>query len=85
MTSVVAGARSDRLHMDARRPIDGRVKSSDARLIQRCAVGEFECVPLADVTCDGDVNSSDARIIQRFSVGEFEESALFCEELASCP
>ena len=64
---------------------NGSVNTSDARLIQRCAVGNFECVALADVTCDGDVNSSDARIIQRFSVGEFDETALSCEELAPCP
>jgi hypothetical protein len=65
---------------------DGRVNTTDARLIQRCAVGEFACADLADVTCDGRVNTTDARIIQRFAVGQFGKEALTCAELlGACP
>lgn len=63
---------------------NGEVNTTDARLVQRCSVGEFACVALADVDCNGDINTTDARLIQRFSVGEFDETALSCAELAPC-
>lgn len=58
---------------------DGTVNSVDARLIQRCAVGLFDCPELCDVTGDGVCNSVDARLVQRFSVGMIDSEALRCD------
>jgi hypothetical protein len=64
---------------------DGRVNTTDARLIQRCAVGEFACAELCDVTNDGKCNTTDARIIQRFAVGQFGKEALICAQVLGPP
>jgi hypothetical protein len=60
---------------------DGRVNTTDARLIQRCAVGQLPCGGLCDVTSDGACNTTDARIVQRFAVGQFGKNTLRCAEL----
>ncbi|MEM7084459.1 MAG: FG-GAP-like repeat-containing protein [Pseudomonadota bacterium] len=57
---------------------NGIVNTNDARIIQRCVVGEFECPMTCDVTGHGDCNTNDARLIQRFSVGGIPGSALSC-------
>lgn len=57
---------------------DGLVNTTDARLIQRCAVGHFPCVELCDVNGDGVCNTTDARIIQRHAVGQIGEETLRC-------
>jgi hypothetical protein len=59
---------------------DGRVNTTDARLIQRCAIGEFECTGLCDVTGEGACNTTDARLTQRFVVGELTKQDLQCLE-----
>jgi hypothetical protein len=64
---------------------DGRVNTTDARLIQRCAVGQIPCATLCDVTNDGQCNTTDARIIQRFAVGQFGKDALRCVEVLGSP
>jgi hypothetical protein len=64
---------------------DGHVNTTDARLIQRCAVGQIPCATLCDVTNDGQCNTTDARIIQRFAVGQFGKYALVCAELLGPP
>lgn len=62
---------------------DGFVNTVDARLIQRCAVGQVLpgiCDnPLCDATGEGDCNTIDARLVQRFSVGELTKDDLHCE------
>ena len=57
---------------------DGLVNTIDARLIQRCSVGEFSCADLCDVTDDGICNTIDARLIQRLAVGELTKQDLSC-------
>ena len=52
----------------------------DARLIQRCAVGELPCADLCDVTGEGDCNTVDARLIQRLAVGELTKDDLYCAQ-----
>jgi hypothetical protein len=58
---------------------NGFVNTLDARLIQRCVIGEIACAALCDTTGDGLCNTSDARLIQRFAVGQFNKDALRCE------
>lgn len=58
---------------------DGLVNTTDARLIQRCAVGQIPCRPVpCDVTGDGRCDIGDAQRIQRFAVGQVSESSLLC-------
>ncbi len=57
---------------------DGLVNTTDARLIQRCAVGQIPCPKLCDVTDDGYCNTTDARLIQRFAVGQLTKDDLYC-------
>ncbi|RZI82259.1 MAG: hypothetical protein EOP38_16555 [Rubrivivax sp.] len=57
---------------------NGHVNSVDARLIQRCVVGEIGCAPLCDVNGDNKCNTTDARVIQQVAVGKFKASQLFC-------
>ncbi len=59
---------------------DGFVNSIDARLIQRCAVGQISCEALCDVTGEGTCNSIDARLIQRLAVGQLSKTDLLCDE-----
>ncbi len=63
---------------------DGRVNSTDARLIQRCTVNEIPCAELCDVTADGKCNTSDARLIQRFAVGQLTKEGLRCAQKVGC-
>lgn len=61
---------------------DGFVNTIDARLIQRCAVGEDLpeiCEnPLCDATGEGDCNTIDARLVQRLAVGDLAKQDLQC-------
>ncbi|GAG94479.1 unnamed protein product, partial [marine sediment metagenome] len=62
---------------------DGLVNTIDARLMQRCAVGEnlpgICSNPLCDVTGEGPPpNTIDARLVQRLAVGELSKSDLQC-------
>lgn len=57
---------------------DGIVNTTDARLIQRCAVGAIPCDDRCDVTGEGSCSTTDARLIQRFAVGELGKEALRC-------
>lgn len=59
---------------------DGTVNTTDARLVQRCAVGQIPCDGLCDATGDGRCTTSDARAIQRYAVGQIAKAALLCEE-----
>jgi hypothetical protein len=59
---------------------DGWVNTTDARLIQRCAVGQIPCLGLCDVTGEGTCNTTDARLIQRFAVGQLTKNDLHCKE-----
>ncbi len=63
---------------------DGFVNTVDARLIQRCAVGEDLpgiCEnPLCDATGEGDCNTIDARLVQRLAVGDLAKKDLQCAE-----
>jgi hypothetical protein len=59
---------------------DGRVNTTDARLIQRCTVGQIPCPALCDVTGDGLCNTTDARLIQRYAVGQLTKDDLRCAE-----
>jgi hypothetical protein len=60
------------------------VNTTDARLIQRCAVGQIVdpaiCEDLCDVTEDGTCNTTDARLIQRLAVNELTKGDLHCAE-----
>lgn len=58
---------------------NGRVNTLDARLIQRCSVGNLDCQLTCDVTGDNICNTKDARIIQRVVVGRLPGNALTCE------
>ncbi len=58
---------------------NGAVNTNDARIIQRCSVGEIGCSNTCDVTGDNVCNTNDARLIQRFSVGILPGSALSCD------
>jgi len=58
---------------------NGRLNTLDARLIQRCSVGDLDCQVTCDVTGDNRCNTLDARIIQRFVVGQLPGNALTCE------
>lgn len=64
---------------------NGRLNTTDARLIQRCAVGVIECAATCDVTADSRCNTLDARVIQRYVVGQLEGSALGCNGGQSAP
>lgn len=57
---------------------DGRVDTTDARLIQRCSVGQIPCAELCDVTGEGVCNTTDARLIQRLAVGQLTKDDLHC-------
>lgn len=62
---------------------DGRLRTTDARLIQRCVV-QPAALPCAGFpgTCDADgdrrCTTSDARLVQRAAVGQIAPSALAC-------
>jgi len=62
---------------------DGFVNTVDARLIQRCAVGEdlpgICDNPLCDATGEEDCNTIDARLVQRLAIGELSKQDLHCE------
>jgi hypothetical protein len=62
---------------------DGRVNTTDARLIQRCATGQIPCSGLCDTTGEGTCDTTDARLIQRLAVGQISKNSLFCAELFS--
>ncbi len=64
---------------------NGTVNTNDARLIQRCSVGQLACPVTCDVTGDDVCNTNDARIIQRFVVGEITGDALTCVGGLSSP
>jgi hypothetical protein len=68
---------------------DGRVNTTDARLVYRCHLGSLSdpsfCQGLCDVTGDGVCDATDARIIQRFAVGQFGKEALRCAERLGRP
>lgn len=60
---------------------DGLVNTADARLIQRCAVGEPLSVCsslLCDASGDGRCNTGDARLVQRLAVGSLTKANLSC-------
>ncbi len=61
---------------------DGFVNTIDARLIQRCVVGQIDnpdiCTGLCDTTGDGVCNTIDARLIQRSVVGQLSKEDLAC-------
>lgn len=57
---------------------NGRVNSVDARLVQRCVVGEVACSSLCDTNGDGRCNTADARLIQQVAVGKVKPSQLSC-------
>lgn len=57
---------------------DGFVNTTDARLIQRCAVGAIPCSGLCDANGDDACNTTDARLIQRLAVGQLLKSNLRC-------
>lgn len=59
---------------------DGFVNTTDARLTQRCAVGQIVCQGLCDANDDGACNSTDARLVQRTVVGGIPKRALSCAE-----
>jgi hypothetical protein len=59
---------------------DGLVNTTDARLIQRCSVGQIPCFGLCDVTGERDCNTTDARLIQRLAVGRLAKDDLHCAE-----
>jgi hypothetical protein len=59
---------------------DGLVNTTDARLIQRCAVGQIPCPALCDVTGEGICSTTDARLIQRLAVGQLTKDDLRCAE-----
>jgi hypothetical protein len=59
---------------------DGRVNTTDARLIQRCATGAIPCLGICDVTGEGTCDTTDARLIQRFAVGQLTKTNLHCAE-----
>ena len=63
---------------------DGRVDTIDARLIQRCAVGDITdpaiCTGLCDVTGEGTCDTIDARLIQRLVVGDLSKADLTCAQ-----
>jgi hypothetical protein len=61
---------------------DGRVNTTDARLIQRCAMGQIPCSELCDVTGEGICSTTDARLIQRYAVGQLTKDELRCAERA---
>ncbi len=68
---------------------DGFVNTVDARLIQRCAVGEnlpgICSSPLCDTTGEGDCNTIDARLVQRLAVGELTKADLNCAAKDGAP
>lgn len=65
---------------------DGFVNTTDARLIQRCTVGQLPCPLLCDVSADDSCNTTDARLIQRLAVGQLDKSQLSCVERCDpCP
>lgn len=57
---------------------DGRVRSIDARLIQRCTVGLIPCPELCDADGDDDCDAIDARLVQRAAVGLLSPADLAC-------
>lgn len=61
---------------------DGFVNTSDARLIQRCTVGQLDCLDLERCDANGDdfCGTTDARLIQRLVVGTLEKLDLACAE-----
>lgn len=59
---------------------DGRVTSTDARLIQRCAAGEIPCAALCDASGDDACDTTDARLVQRLAVGQLTKNDLSCAE-----
>ncbi len=59
---------------------DGRTNTLDARLIQRCTVGQIPCEDLCDVNGDNSCNSLDARLIQRVAVGGIAADSLVCRQ-----
>lgn len=58
---------------------NGVINTLDARLIQRCVVGDLICTSLCDTTGEGVCNTADARMIQRFVVGDFGKEAFSCQ------
>ena len=56
---------------------DGKINSSDARMILQAAVGYVQLTEeqkaRADVKQDGEINSSDARVVLQYSVGSVSE------------
>lgn len=63
---------------------DGFVNTTDARLIQCCAVNQIPCGGLCDANDDGLCNTTDARIVQRLAVGQLEKSDLGCATRLVC-
>jgi hypothetical protein len=59
---------------------DSFLNTIDARLIQRCAVGQIPCAALCDVTGEGGCNATDARLIQRYAVGQLVKDELHCPQ-----
>jgi hypothetical protein len=67
---------------------NGRLNTSDARLIQRCSVGQIDpsfCAGLCDVTGDDRCNTADARLVQRAAVGEISRNLLVCSQKSFNP
>lgn len=62
---------------------DGLVNTTDARLIERCTAGAFECPALCDVTGEGQCNRGDAQRIQRYAVGMLAKPELLCAQRQS--
>jgi hypothetical protein len=62
---------------------DGLVNSTDARLIQRCTGGDFECPALCDVTGEGICDLDDAQIVQGYVVGKLPKLELRCAQRPS--
>jgi hypothetical protein len=64
---------------------DGRVNSTDARLIQRCVTGAVSCDHLpgiCDVNNDDSCTSTDAKLIQQAAVGVISWDQIVCNEKA---
>lgn len=58
---------------------NGAIDTVDARLIQRCVVGQIPCGSLCDVNGDGACNTLDARMIQRIAVGSISSGLVRCD------
>lgn len=59
---------------------DGWVDTTDARLIQRCAVDQIACGDRCDANADGLCDTADARRVQRFASEQIGKDVLVCQQ-----